>query len=253
MKVFDHIGIKLAALAITGGTGVMLFASSPVSTDFTAVSSQHLGAQGAFVGLNVTQGSFNVSNLVPGGPANTPQDITFENTGTVPEALNIIFGSITTNVAGLTLSGTPLLPAGTDPLTQLEIVVTPANSGAVTAFGSAATQTFNFSQITGQSGVSFSQANGVTTISGIAPQHLATVLPGTSNEIEVAVSFQLAADGGTAPSYINPDGTVGIYGNDWMNANIQIPYMVQAEAGGSASNPVATPFEPSAVYQPTVS
>lgn len=257
MKLFGHLGWKLGALALTGGTAVMLFNSTGVSTDFTATTSGTIGAKGATVNVASNGGTFNVSNLIPGGPKSPAQTVVFTNNGTVPEAFNFIIGTIKTDATGFTYSNDGL-PTGTDPLTQMEIVITANNAATYTELtGQPASSTYSpiifppvpLSEITTVSGVVFSPNTGTLSISNIPPQHLATVPVGGS--VNINIQFELAADG-TPTTPPNPtNGTVGTYGNDWNNAYISIPYMLQAQAGGNATGSSSW-FEPSSVLTPTV-
>lgn len=94
----DHIVAKLSALAVAGGTTAMLFAATPVHTQFSATTSGSLKASGATVTQTLTGGNLVATELVPSTSSNTadytwtnPETVTLDNTGSVSEdfTLNI--------------------------------------------------------------------------------------------------------------------------------------------------------------------
>ncbi|WP_298336662.1 hypothetical protein [Ferrimicrobium sp.] len=105
----DHIVAKLSALAVAGGTTAMLFAATPVHTQFSATTTGNLNASGATVSQTLTNGNLKASLLVPSPSGATPsglnssgavvasytwtnsETVTLDNTGSVAEdfTLNI--------------------------------------------------------------------------------------------------------------------------------------------------------------------
>jgi len=78
----DHIVAKLSALAVAGGTTAMLFAATPVHTQFSATTNGSLSASGAKVAMVLGNGNLVATNLQPGQWTDT-RVVDLTNTGNV--------------------------------------------------------------------------------------------------------------------------------------------------------------------------
>jgi len=114
----DHIVAKLSALAVAGGTTAMLFAATPVHTQFSATTSGTLSASGATVAQTLTNGDLSATGLLPPtsssattvasgsttGPTGwnwtNPETVTLANTGTVPETFTLNISKVGYSFAG---------------------------------------------------------------------------------------------------------------------------------------------------------
>lgn len=120
MGIRDHIGIKLSALALTGGTAAMLFGATPVQTQFSATSNGSFTASGATVAENPMHMNYVATGLLPNGIPTNPETFSMENTGTVPEDFV------------LTINGVTNSSVSWASLAQLEFIVTPPGGSSIT-------------------------------------------------------------------------------------------------------------------------
>ncbi len=108
MSITDHLGRRLAALALVGGTATALFTGAAAQTQFSATSSQQTATpNGGTVKLAVGGGTFTCSNLIPPNNAQDPitgntytgtncqRTITFYNQGSTTETFTLNVGTIT--------------------------------------------------------------------------------------------------------------------------------------------------------------
>jgi len=236
----DHIVAKLSALAVAGGTTAMLFAASPVHTQFSATRKGSLSASGAKVALRLHNGYLNATNLLPavttvsgtGATATTTttyyptnsQTVTLQNTGSVPETFTMIIskyacGSLATLPPGDVANALDQLQVnytvdtinGKTPSSPLTGTVAPfARSGLTTLTCSTSTSTTNPYTSVGSNPITID---------------LGTIYP--SKFSRVTLSVQLAA-------------ASGANANDWNGATgVEIPYTIQAEPddGGASTGP----------------
>jgi len=218
----DHIVAKLSALAVAGGTTAMLFAATPVHTQFSATTNGSLSASGANVALTLSNGTLNATNLLPAVttasgttyyPTNS-QNVTLKNTGSVPEdfSLNISqyncgsLATLPTTGSGPTLAGA---------LDQLKIVYT---------LGSGSQQTvtpFNHFGALSCSSNGNNTPLGSTRVVPLGPS-----IPPNGTET-ATIQVELGAE-----SQSSPDA------NDWNGATgVKIPYTITAEPDDTAATP----------------
>jgi hypothetical protein len=120
----DHIVAKLSALAVAGGTTAMLFAATPVHTQFSATTSGTLSASGATVAQTLTNGDLTATGLLPPtsssatgttgttgissgsttGPSGwnwtNAKTVTLDNTGSVPETFTLNISKVSDGFTG---------------------------------------------------------------------------------------------------------------------------------------------------------
>jgi hypothetical protein len=219
----DHIVAKLSALAVAGGTTAMLFAATPVHTQFSATTNGSLSASGAKVALTITNGNLVATNLLPATTSATgsttfyptnSQKVTLTNSGSVPEdfSLNISqyncgsLSALPTTGSGATLAGA---------LDQLKIVYT---------LGSGSQQTvtpFNHFGALSCSSNGNNTPLGSTRVVPLGPS-----IPPNGTET-ATIQVELGAE-----SQSSPDA------NDWNGATgVEIPYTIQAEPDDAAATP----------------
>jgi len=116
MDIRHHIGRRLAAVAVLGGAATVLFTGTAAQTQFSASLNKNVVIKGATVAESVTGGTFTCSGLVP--PNNSPelgsnppatyngascnQNVSFTNTGSIPESFDITLGTITGSASATT-------------------------------------------------------------------------------------------------------------------------------------------------------
>jgi len=233
----DHIVAKLSALAVAGGTTAMLFAASPVHTQFSATTNGSLSASGAKVALQLVNGTLNATNLLPAVttasgettyyPTNS-QTVTLNNSGSVPETFTMTISKYACGSLANLQSNSNL--SVTRALDQLQVNYTFDKINGETATssptGSSPTGTVapfaHFGPTLTCSTPSTSNPNPYTNV-GSNP---ITIDLGTINVGEysqVTLSVQLAADS-------------GVNANDWNGAtNVEIPYVITAEPADSGT------------------
>jgi hypothetical protein len=227
----DHIVAKLSALAVAGGTTAMLFAATPVHTQFSATTSGSLSAAGANVALTLSNGTLNATNLLPAVttgskttyyPTNS-QNVTLKNTGSVPETFTMTISKYACGSLA-NLQSNPNLSV-TKALDQLQVNYTvdeingktPTSSPTVTV-----TPFARFGPTLTCSATSTTNPNPYTNV-GPNPitMDLGTINAGESSQ--VTLSVQLAADS-------------GVNANDWNDATgVKIPYTITAEPDDAAA------------------
>jgi len=232
----DHIVAKLSALAVAGGTTAMLFAATPVHTQFSATTSGSLSAAGANVALTLSNGTLNATNLLPAVttasgttyyPTNS-QSVTLKNTGSVPETFTMIIS----NYACGSLAHVAAAHQGasvTKALDQLKVVynVTTMNgtssssalSGAVAPF-----LAYGLSLPAGDSLPACSSTGTYTKLTTPISINLGSIAPSATDVVKLKV--ELAADSGV------------VNANDWNGAaGVEIPYTIQAEPDDGGATP----------------
>jgi len=218
----DHIVAKLSALAVAGGTTAMLFAATPVHTQFSATTNGSLSASGAKVALTITNGNLVATNLLPATTSATgsttfyptnSQKVTLTNSGSVPEDFSLNISQYNCgSLAALPTTGSGPTLAGA--LDQLKIVYT---------LGSGSQQTVTpFNHF----GTLFCAFNGTTKLGSTVTVPLGPSIP--PNQTETAtIQVELGAE-----SQSSPDA------NDWNGATgVKIPYTIQAEPDDAAATP----------------
>jgi hypothetical protein len=225
----DHIVAKLSALAVAGGTTAMLFAATPVHTQFSATTSGTLSASGAKVAMVLVNGNLKAKNLQPGQLTNT-QIVALTNTGSV----NVDYYLKIATVDGIEVPGG--LPNWTA-LQQLKYSYTayectsytrnPANSNSCKTDGTS-------------TGTVFPGITGGITTPIVDKLTSGGVAPGTN--LEVVISFGLNGYSGIASSKI-PGGA-----NAWNGASVTIPYSIIAEPGGPSTSQVPSTLTTVAPY-----
>jgi hypothetical protein len=124
MRYRDHIVAKLSALAVAGGTTAMLFAATPVHTQFSATTNGTLSASGARVAQTLTNGDLSATGLLPptsstyvttttaatdtpsltmaqtGWNWTNPETVTLDNTGSVPETFTLNISKVSDGFTG---------------------------------------------------------------------------------------------------------------------------------------------------------
>jgi hypothetical protein len=234
----DHIVAKLSALAVAGGTTAMLFAATPVHTQFSATTNGSLSASGAKVALELVNGTLNATNLLPAvmtGPvgSQTPkyyptntQKVTLKNSGSVPETFTMTIskyacGSLANLQSNSSLSVTKAL----DQL-QVNYIVDNINGKASTSSLTGTVAPFARSGLTTLTCSTTTSPTYPYTSVGTNP---ITIDLGTINAgaySQVTLSVQLAAD------------SSGANANDWNGATgVQIPYTITAEPDDQAATP----------------
>jgi hypothetical protein len=221
----DHIVAKLSALAVAGGTTAMLFAATPVHTQFSATRKGSLSAAGAKVALRLHNGYLNATNLLPATtvsgtttyyPTN-PETVTLQNTGSVQETFTMIISKYACGSLASVASDHPNRSV-TKALDQLQVVynVTRMNgtassslTGKVAPFADSGLTTLACS------------STGYTTLSSPISISLGSIAPSERDVVNLEV--QLAADS-------------GVNANDWNGATgVEIPYVITAEPSDSGT------------------
>jgi hypothetical protein len=227
----DHIVAKLSALAVAGGTTAMLFAATPVHTQFSATTSGTLSASGAKVAMVLGNGNLVAQNLQPGQFTDT-QLVDLNNTGDVyvDYYLNINPDSITGDLPNWSA------------LQQLEYSYTAyaCSSYTSTPANPATGITCNVVGTTSTPGTVFSGITGGITTPIVDKLTSGGVAPGTN--LEVVISFGLNGYSGIASSKI-PGGA-----NAWNGASVTIPYSIIAEPGGPSTSQVPSTLTTVAPY-----
>jgi hypothetical protein len=227
----DHIVAKLSALAVAGGTTAMLFAASPVHTQFSATTNGSLSASGAKVAMVLGNGNLVAQNLQPGQFTDT-QLVDLNNTGDVyvDYYLNINPDSITGDLPNWSA------------LQQLEYSYTAyaCSSYTSTPANPATGITCNVVGTTSTPGTVFSGITGGITTPIVDKLTSGGVAPGTN--LEVVISFGLNGYSGIASSKI-PGGA-----NAWNGASVTIPYSIIAEPGGPSTSQVPSTLTTVAPY-----
>jgi hypothetical protein len=216
--ITQHLGRKLAVVALSGGTAFALFGGAAVHTQFSATDSLHADASGALVALSVNgntdgNGNFSCSNLLPGGPfcGGTAYPISVNNTGTVAEDFTITLGNIIVNSYGV----------NGDVLTNLDQAQLYMTFGAGQVFGTGSDWT-TFGTPGGAVGVPLSTLyNSDGTPKGTGTYTIAHAL-GASQQDHGSMLMYL--EPGSA--LVSPDDA-----NAWNGASITIPYTITATAG----------------------
>jgi hypothetical protein len=226
----DHIVAKLSALAVAGGTTAMLFAATPVHTQFSATTNGSLSASGAKVAMALGNGNLVATNLQPGQFTN-PEVVDLANTGSV----NVdYYLKIDPNNVGGNLpdwSALQQLKYSYQAYACTSYTSTPATSSACTTDGPKNTGTV-FSDITG---ATHSKPIIDKLTSGGA-------IPGTN--LEAVISFGLHGYGATyspTTGWTGPKTVTAIPGgaNAWNGASATIPYSIIAEPVGPSTSQVA--------------
>jgi len=230
----DHIVAKLSALAVAGGTTAMLFAATPVHTQFSATTNGSLSASGAKVAMVLGNGNLVAQNLLPGQFTNS-QVVDLANTGSV----NVDYYLKIASVGGIEVSGG--LPNWTA-LQQLEYSYTAyaCSSYTSTPANPATGITCNVVGTTSTPGTVFSGITGGITTPIVDKLTSGGVAPGTN--LEVVISFGLNGYSGIASSKI-PGGA-----NAWNGASVTIPYSIIAEPGGPSTSQVPSTLTTVAPY-----
>lgn len=208
MQILNHLGRKLSALAVTGGTAFALFGGAPAHTQFSATTGGTATVSGATVAVapSVLQASGNYEsggNLTCGGlvpptaasgttanpiPATSGTECTstihLQNTGNTSEDLAFAITDIT---AGNTKGATAIQHLG-----QLGL--------AYTVTRASTTLTGNY--------------NNFST-SGTGGQSLSMGTVGAGKTATLKVTFSLGANTGTNQ-------------NAWNGAEVSIPYTITA-------------------------
>jgi len=224
----DHIVAKLSALAVAGGTTAMLFAATPVHTQFSATTSGTLSASGATVAQTLTNGDLSATGLLPptsssatvttgttgisSGSTTAPTDwnwtnpetVTLANTGNVPETFTLNISKVSDGFAG----------ADQAALEQLWVAYT---AGGTTYYY----QMFPTGDLPG--------ANGGGSLPTSITYDLGTILAGANGS--ATVEFALAP-------YAHGEGGA----NAWNGSgNVSIPYTITAEPSSNAPMPKLAP------------
>lgn len=91
----------IVACVAAAGMGGLAFGGSAVATSFTSTSqTAYAEGSGAATGILLTNGSFNVTGLVPGAAPVTVGPVNIRNTGNVAGVVTITFGSFTVKKIG---------------------------------------------------------------------------------------------------------------------------------------------------------
>jgi hypothetical protein len=208
------MGRTLAAVAISGGTGLALFGGTAVHTAFSATDLLHTNASGATVALTVnggTDGSGNLTctNLLPGGVVCSSGQISLNNTGTVPETFTVTFGNIVVNNGGV----------DGDVLANLDQAQIWMGFGAGPMFGSSGNPYASPSTAVGVPLSNLYTATGAPI--GTGTYAIGSNLPAGQQNHGI---MQLSLEPGTSLSPGND-------ANAWNSASISIPYTITATAG----------------------
>jgi len=217
----DHIGY-------TGSTTAMLFAATPVHTQFSATTTGSLHASGANVALTLSNGTLYATNLLPATISATgsttfyptnPETVTLKNTGSVPETFTMI-------ISQYACGSLAQLPSGNvaNALGQLLVnysVTTPSSSSALS---SGTVAPFRTAAITSCA------TSGLTSV-GSSPIKINLGSMAPLQDTTVTLKVELAASSGANA-------------NDWNGAtNVLIPCTIQAEPDDGAATP-GTPTAP---------
>jgi len=227
----DHVVAKLSALAVAGGTTAMLFAATPVHTQFSATTSGTLSASGAKVAMVLVNGNLKAKNLQPGQLTNT-QIVALTNTGSV----NVDYYLKIATVDGIEVPGG--LPNWTA-LQQLKYSYTayectsytrnPANSNSCKTDGTSTGTVFP--GITG--GITTPIVDKLTS-GGVAPK----------TKLEAVISFGLHGYGATYGATgwtLSANTSIPGGANAWNGASVSIPYSIIAEPVGGTGTPQVAP------------
>ncbi len=96
-----HIKRTAAAILVTGATAGVLFGGSTVSTAFTSSSGPQIDrVVAAKTGVSVQNGSFTLTNLVPGAAASGAGPVVITNNSTVPAVATVTFSKAQVNKNG---------------------------------------------------------------------------------------------------------------------------------------------------------
>jgi len=238
----DHIVAKLSALAVAGGTTAMLFAATPVHTQFSATTSGTLSASGAKVAMVLGNGNLVAQNLLPGQFTNS-QVVDLANTGSV----NVDYYLKIASVGGIEVSGG--LPNWTA-LQQLKYSYTAYACTSYTPTPAAQTGPGGTCKTDGTSmGTVFPGINGAITAPIVDKLTSGGVKPGTN--LEAVISFGLHGYGATyGPTGWTLPATTSIPGgaNAWNGASVTIPYSIIAEPGGPSTSQVPSTLTTVAPY-----
>ncbi|WP_298207780.1 hypothetical protein [Ferrimicrobium sp.] len=226
----DHIVAKLSALAVAGGTTAMLFAASPVHTQFSATETGSLSATGAKVSESILAGDqLTATGLLPEGTYGdtsgydwtNAKPFEVKNTGNVPENLTLTI----TGVNGIGVSGgIPNWAA----LRQLDFQITQFTPGTTSTTSSSPVDN-----------VELTLAD-TTALSSGTP--VSFPLTGTTPLPPLGSGYALA--GGNLQVALVPSSTTntgpGWGANDWNGASVTINYTITAEPASSANQPTLT-------------
>lgn len=216
MAIFtQHLGRKLAVLAISGGTATALFGGAVVHTQFSASDLLKSDASGALVALTVNGGSdghgnLTCTNLLPGGPVCSSGQISLNNTGTAPEDFTVTFGKIIVNNGGV----------NGDVVSNLDQAQLYMSFGAGPMFGSTGSPYVTPSTAVGVKLTSlYTNVTGVPV--GTGTYTIGTALPANASNHGI---MQLNLEPGSALGSLDD-------ANAWNGASITIPYTITATAG----------------------
>jgi len=228
----DHIVAKLSALAVAGGTTAMLFAATPVHTQFSATTSGSLSASGAKVAMVLGNGSLVAQNLQPGQYTNT-QIVDLANSGSV----NVDYYLKIASVGGIGVSGG--LPNWAA-LQQLKYSYT---AYACTSYTNTPATSSSTCKTDGTSTGTVFPGIGVGANLPILDKLTSGgVAPGTN--LEAVIKFGLHVYGATysqTTGWTGPKTVTAIPGgaNAWNGASVTIPYSIIAEPVGTGTSQVA--------------
>jgi len=229
----DHIVAKLSALAVAGGTTAMLFAASPVHTQFSATTNGSLSASGAKVAMVLGNGFLVAQNLQPGQFTGT-QLVDLNNTGNVyvDYYLNINPDSITGDLPNW--SALQQLEYSYTAYACSSYTSTPANPATGITCNVVGTTSTPGTVFPGISRSNHPPITDKLTSGGVAP--------GTS--LEAVIKFKLNGYGATdGPTGWTLPANTPIPGgaNAWNGASVTIPYSIIAEpAANSQVKPTLT-------------
>jgi len=234
----DHIVAKLSALAVAGGTTAMLFAATPVHTQFSATTSGSLSAAGANVALTLSNGYLSATNLLPAVttksatgtktttyyPTNA-QTATLTNSGSVPETFTMIISKYACGSLAHVAAAHPGASV-TKALDQLMVnysVTTPSSSSALSG-AVAPFLAYGLSLPAGDSLPACSSTGTYTKLTTPISINLGSIAPSATDVVKLKV--ELAADSGV------------VNANDWNGAaGVEIPYTIQAEPDDGGATP----------------
>jgi hypothetical protein len=224
----DHIVAKLSALAVAGGTTAMLFAATPVHTQFSATTNGSLSASGAKVAMVLGNGNLVATNLQPGQWTDT-RVVDLTNTGNVYVDYYLYINPD---------SLTGYLP-NKSALQQLKYSYTayectsytrnPANSNSCKTDGTSTGTVFP--GITG--GITTPIVDKLTS-GGVAPK----------TKLEAVISFGLHGYGATYGATgwtLSANTSIPGGANAWNGASVSIPYSIIAEPVGGTGTPQVAP------------
>ncbi|WP_298347450.1 hypothetical protein [Ferrimicrobium sp.] len=216
----DHIVAKLSALAVAGGTTAMLFAATPVHTQFSATTNGSLNASGATVSQTLTDGNLVASELVPSAAGTTaagtttaggytwtnPETVTLDNTGSVSEDFTLNISSVFDRA----------FAGNQQALEQLWVEYT---VGGTTYYYQIFSGNNLPSNQATESSTGYTLGKPVTFALGTVPSQTITT---------ATVAFALAP-------YTAGSGEGGA--NAWNGAHIDIPYTITAEPSKQSAQP----------------